>query len=466
MEISAIAKNMEDYLSFSVIMTTETGKRRQDGTAATQSYKIRFIDTCQFLPSSLDMLASSLEKDQFVSMKRTFSQTEIQKLMRKQVYPYDYMSTWERFEEKRLPKQEDFYNILTKSNLSDDDYQHANDLWNHFNIQNLGEYHDLYLTTDVLLLADVFENFRSTALKNYSLDPVHYITLPSYALDAMLKKTDEKLELLTDPDMYAFFESGIRGGLSVIGHRHASANNKYLEDFDAAKQSSFIIYLDVNNLYGTAMRDELPCGEFEWVDEEELAILDVMKVEDSADVGYVLEVDLEYPEELHDLHDSYPLAPEKVKIEDAWLSDYALEHKTSNACVEKLVPNLMNKQKYVVHYRNLKLYMEHGLKLKKIWRGIKFTQKAWMKDYIEFNTIMRQQAKTNFEKDFFKLMNNAVFGKTMENVRKYREVKILSETKDQQKFLKLVASPRYLESKVFNNSLVASSYGPANRLSE
>ena len=455
MEINAIAKNMEDYLSFSVKLTTETGKRRQDGSSATQSYKIRFIDTCQFLPSSLDMLASSLHEDQFVSMKRNFSKMEIEKLTRKQVYPYDYMSTWKRFEETRLPQQTDFYNILTNSNLSDKDYQHASDLWNHFNIQNLGEYHDLYLTTDVLLLADVFENFRSTALKNYRLDPVHYITLPSFALDAMLKKTDENLQLLTDPDMYAFFESGTRGGISVIGHRFARANNKYLDDFDATIQSSYNMYLDVNNLYGTAMREELPYSDFEWVDESKLANLDVTKVDDCADIGYVLEVDLEYPEELHDLHDSYPLAPEKVKIENDWLSDYALEHKTSNVSVAKLVPNLMNKQKYILHYRNLKLYLEHGLKLKKIWRAIQFCQKAWMKEYIEFNTVMRQQANTNFEKDFFKLMNNAVFGKPMENVRNYRDVKLLSETKDQQKFLKLVASPRYLESKVFNNSLVA-----------
>ena len=456
LEINAIAKNMEDYLSFSLKLTCYTGKRRHDGTAATSSFRIRFIDTCQFLPSTLESLAGNLKTEHFIAMQKHFSQDELSKLRRKQIYPYDYMSTWERFKETQLPTQKQFYNILTRSNLSDEDYKHAHEIWKSFNISNLGEYHDLYLTTDVLLLTDVFENFRTTALYNYGLDPVHYITLPSYALDAMLKSNRERRpELLTDPDMYAFFENGSRGGISVIGHRHALANNPYLKDYNENNPTTYNIYLDVNNLYGTAMMEKLPYSDFKWLEIAEMNNLDVTSISDDSETGYVLEVDLEYPEDLHDIHNAYPMAPERIIIKDEWLSEYALKHKTSKAKVEKLVPNLMNKTKYIVHYRNLKLYLKHGMKLKTIHRGIQFHQTAWMKVYIEFNTMMRRDSKNAFEKDFFKLMNNAVFGKTMENVRNYRDVKLLSQVKHKEKYLKLVADPRFLEAKVFSNDLVA-----------
>ena len=455
MEIHAVAKNLEDYLSFSIKINKENGKRNHDGGSSIESFRIRFIDTCQFLPNSLESLANNLDDEQFVAMKKHFSQAQTSQLRRKQVYPYDYMSSWEKFHETKLPSQEHFYNILTKSQISTEDYQHALSIFEAFKIKNLGEYHDLYLTTDVLLLADVFEEFRTTAMKNYGLDPAHYITLPSYSMDAMLKKTGETPQLLTDPDMYAFFESGIRGGISVIGHRYALSNNQYLDTFDSAKPSTYSIYLDVNNLYGTAMKEKLPFCAFEWVQKEELNSFDVMQVSDESEIGFVLEVDLDYPEELHDCHNAYPLAPERLLVEDDWLSDYALKHKTTNAKVEKLIPNLMKKQNYTLHYRNLKLYLKHGMKLKMIHSAIKFTQKEWMRSYIDFNTDMRQNAKNAFEKDFFKLMNNAVFGKTMENVRNYRDVKLLSQSVHHDKYLKLVADPRFLEAKVFNNELVA-----------
>jgi hypothetical protein len=202
----------------------------------------------------------------------------------------------------------------------------------------------------------------------------------------------------------------------------------------------------VNNLYGAAMSELLPYCDFEWMTRTEMDNIDLSSVPAGA-----YEVDLEYPKDLHDLHNAYPMAPERMAVEDEMLSDYARIMKTSNVKTEKLIPNLNDKKKYIVHHKNLKLYIKHGLKLTKIHHAIRFTEVAWMKEYIDFNTNMRKMATSKFEKDFFKLMNNAVFGKTMENVRKYREVKLVTS---EAKLTKLVASPRFKEFRIFGESLV------------
>ena len=253
------------------------------------------------------------------------------------------------------------------------------------------------------LLADVFEEFRNVCLENYSLDPAWYYTSPGLSWDALLKVSGVRLELLTDVDILLLFEKGIRGGVSMIPNRYGKANNKFMgEKFDPSQPSKFISYLDANNLYGWAMMKPLPVGDFKWMDEKEL--------KHWKNIPCILEVDLEYPKDLHDLHNDYPLAPERLKIGN----------------VEKLIPNLWDKEKYIVHHENLKLYLELGLKINKIHRGIKFREEPWMKSYIALNTRLRTEAKNDFEKDFFKLMNNSVFGKTMENIRNRVDVKLVN----------------------------------------
>ena len=237
-----------------------------------------------------------------------------------------------------------------------------------------------------------------------------------------------ELELLQDADMYTFFEDGIRGGISMISHRYARANNQYIpECFDSHyKPSVFIIYLDANNLYGHAMSRKLPMGEFKYVDDDVIAALteDTVKLMDAdGDRGYVFEVDLHYPEHLHDMHNGYPLAPEGLNIGKEMLSDYCkgLKDKLDAGVYAednmKLTPNFRDKERYVVHLKNLQFYLEQGMKLKKVHRVMEFKQGDFMSGYIGFNTEMRKKAKNSFEKDLFKLMNNSVFGKTMENVR-------------------------------------------------
>ena len=441
LNIGVIASNFEKYLGFRL------GKH------------LTFIDSFSFMSQSLDRLSNNLSDDAFFYTREAFpNDEEFSLIKRKGVYPYDYMDSFQRFSEKSLPAREDFYSILNDSGISESDYSHAKEVWSTFKIRDLGEYHDLYLRTDVLLLADVFESFRGTCQTNYGLDPCHYYSAPGLSWDALLRMTGVNLDLIADLDQQLFIEKGMRGGISTITHRHAVANNKYMKDYNPEEESTYLMYLDANNLYGWAMSQSLPTGDFKWIPSEDFEDPEDFILENYTNdtrKGVVLEVDLEYPEELHDLHNDYPLAPEKILITDDMLSKYCKDLKEkeniSSGRVHKLVPNLRNKEKYVLHYRNLQLYLSLGMKLKKIHRVLEFTQRPWMKRYIDLNTEKRTMAKNSFEKDFFKLMNNSVFGKTMENLRKRSNIKL--ET-DPEHLLKLTRQPTYVSSKIFDENLV------------
>ena len=208
--INIIANNFEKYMSFRL------GKH------------LHFIDSFQFMSQSLDKLSSNLPEGRFIY---TWGEIDgdLDLMKKKGVYPYDYMDSFSRFNENQLPKREEFYSILNDIDISEDDYRHAQKVWDALKIRNLGEYHDLYLKTDALLLADVFENFRKTCLNHYRLDPSHYMTSPGLSWDAMLKMTKINLDLISDIDMQLFIEKGLRGGISYIAHRHGKANNKYMK---------------------------------------------------------------------------------------------------------------------------------------------------------------------------------------------------------------------------------------------
>ena len=244
---------------------------------------------------------------------------------------------------------------------------------------------------------------------------------------------------LSDPNMLLMFEKGIRGGISIISNRYGEANNKYMrKGFNKNKPSKYLMYLDANNLYGCGMSEKLPTHGFKWLSDVEMEkFLNNQVLQVWEKIPCILEVDLEYPENLHDLHNDYPFCPEKVKCKNR---------------VEKLIPNLRDKTKYIIHYKNLIQCLRAGMKLKKIHRGIKFVESEWLKPYIDKNTNLRAKAKNNFEKDFFKLMNNSVFGKTMENIRNRVDVKLVN-TKE--KLRKLVAKPNFKGRKIFNENLVS-----------
>ncbi|KAJ4432649.1 hypothetical protein ANN_21272 [Periplaneta americana] len=336
--IQVLPNMQEKYISF--VKNVPCMYRRK------RYMQMRFLDSFRFMPSSLAQLADNLPKDK--------------------------------------------------------GYNHAKSVWETFNIQTLGEYSDLYLKSDTLILTDVFENFREMCLKAYDLDCMYYYTVPGLAYSAMLKLTRVKLQLIKYMTMLLLFEQGIRGGICQCVTCHAIVNDPKSENFDDSKPPSAIYYVDANNLYGFAMSQKLPYGGFAWLTDEEI-----------------------------------PFCVEFAKPPGG-------KHK-------KLLTTLHSKQNYVAHYKLLQQAVDHGLQIVKIHRAIKFKQSHWLKQYIDLNTEMRRNANNDFEKDFFKLMNNAVFGKTMENVRKRTHFRLVS---NDEKLKKLISKPYFLDRVIYAENLV------------
>jgi hypothetical protein len=420
--INIIAKSTEKYISLEIepnyyIKTKNTevesqypqliekstwqNMEKQEQSNYTKLFKIKFIDSMSFLNSSLDKLVKNLGKNHVWN----FCGNEL--LQQKGFYPYEFMDSLSKFEYTSLPSIENFYSTLMDSTITNDEWQHAKKIWDIFECKSMKDYHNIYLQTDVLLLAEVFENFRYNCLLEYGLDPCHYITTPGLAWDACLKQTQIKLELLTDMTMYNFIENGIRGGVASCGeYRHIELNNN---------SNSEIKYYDINNLYGFAMCENLPYKDFEWIENpyEYYQNVGLEYMAKSKYKGYILEVDLEYPEYLHDEHNSYPLAPEHTN--------------------GKLMLTLYNKSNYIVHSDVLLTYLEYGLKITYVHRILRFAHKNWMNNYIMSNhnkrLLCKEKGNTAMA-DFYKLMNNSVYGKTMENVKKRKNYKIVRSSHD------------------------------------
>ena len=437
--IKIIPKTKENYISITKFIQVTADK----------SIQLRFVDSLKFLDASLNSLANTMDKNDYKHLRTYFpDDAQFNLLTRKGVYPYDYMTSWKCYKEKSLPSKNSFYNSLMDEEISNSDYKHAESVWLEFNIKDLGEYTDLYLKTDVLLLSDIFEKFRNTCKLHYHLDPAFYLTTPSLSFDAMLLKTGVKLELLDNLAMIRMFQDGIRGGVCMCSKRYAKANHKYLPDYDRLQSDSFIIYIDCNNLYGFSMCQSLPLSNFRFLERYEIESLNITTVQNDADYGYILEVDLHYPHHLHQDHNDFPFCPEKCV--------------PPGGSSAKLVPNLYDKFNYVIHYIHLKSCLKHGLVLKKIHRVITFKQSPYLKEYIDLNTELRQKAESSFEQDFFKLLNNSIFGKTLENTEKRVNVKLVNRWNDKKNITKksncankLIARPNFHSVSIFSDNLVA-----------
>ena len=252
MNINCIPNNMEKYMSFML------------------GNHLTFIDSFQFMSSSLDKLVSNMPIESFKYTSKEFKNEKFELMRQKGIYPYDFMDSFDKFNKKELPTKEDFFSILNNEPISDKDYTHAQNVFQTFKLSSMGDYHDLYLKSDILLLADVFENFRKACMQYYKLDPCNYFSSPGLSWDAMLKMTGIKLELMTDIDMFQFIERGMRGGISYIANRYGKANNKYMKKYDKKAPQKYIMYLDANNLYGWAMSQYLPTGGFRWMTEKQI----------------------------------------------------------------------------------------------------------------------------------------------------------------------------------------------------
>ena len=404
-----------------------------------------FLDSFAFMSTSMEKLVDNLKSrglDSFSRMKKEFPEN-YDILAAKGVYFYDYASSFSVFAEIKLPTKAAFYSIKDQKHISDKDYKRAQYVYQRTECNSLLDYMLLYVKTDAVLLCDVFENFRSLCMEYYNLDPCHFFSLPAFSWEAMLRMTGVQLEYITDIDMYTFIEKNLRGGVTTINHRQFTANNKYLDDYREDLPSSYIHYVDANNLYGAGMSAKLPTGNFRWLEREEVNEFSPMDVDPDGDLCYILEVDLEYPSAIHDLHNDYPLAVECKMIEEEDLSPYnrqfLSDHKEKFVSSKKLCPDLKDKQNYVCSLKNLQLFINHGLVLKKIHKVLVADQSDFLRSYIEFNSSKRLKATSKFESDFFKLCNNAIYGKTIEDLRKRSNVDIV---KDPKKAKKLISKPQ------------------------
>jgi hypothetical protein len=401
-ELNPIAQNAETFLALTCRLPNKTASQ------------IRFLDSLQFLQSSLDNLTKMMSPQDFV-LSRQLPQWE--GTMMKQVFPYSYITDFNILDEYRtsLPAYDDFYDVLRcKVVLTREEYNVACNKYETWGCTTLREYLHVYLKIDVYLLADCFQYFRKLALEDEGLEPTHFFSIPGMSWSSALKRTQCKLDVLKDSQMYEAFEIAIRGGLSFV--------NKHQSEYKEGEVE--LLYVDVNNLYGWALSEPLPYADFQWVDDEDRLkqLVEMLPSMDcvAASEGYLFEVDIEIPQQYHDFMEQLPVCPEHM-IPPPQL--YGEQHGVENK-VEKLVTSLLPKRNYYIHFRLLQQVMALGGEVTHIHRAISFKQARIFKPYIDYNTEKRSQSTNSFNKNLYKLKNNSLYGKTCENVRKRINLKI------------------------------------------
>ncbi|XP_046806306.1 uncharacterized protein LOC124419769 [Lucilia cuprina] len=428
--INFISQNKNDYISLTKIINTDIGAK----------IEIRFLDSFRFLPKKLADLVKDLKIQDFKIIKSMFPNDDLKfnLLIRKGVFPFDYLNSWEKLNDTCLPSREQFYNQLNELECSLEDYKHAQDIWTTFKCKILQDYLIMHLKTNVMLQTDVFEYFRRICKCSYSLDPCHYYTAEELSWDAMLKITKFRFASLTDKTMISFLQKGLRGDVAVCSQRYAKANNKYLEDYNDQLPAKYLIQFENENLYDWAMSQVLPERDFKWLTDVEKFSLDSLTNDNN--YGYILEVDLKYPQEVHDLHNSLPFCCEKKTF---------LDFKE-----EKLLVDLNDKHNYIIYHKNLQQCLKHGLKLQKIHRILKFKQSNWLEKYI----IINGKGKTNFEKYVFRLLNKALYNKIMEKRYKDTTIKVFNKWENEARKAGVrayVAKAEFRNAHIFEENLVA-----------
>ena len=458
--LKVIPTTHEKYMSLRAsVLVGKTSKGRN------RYFNILFLDSFQFLSSSLAALVDILDHLPLTEqrMKTRFPNISNDIIRRKGVFPYSYFNSPSRLQESCLPPIEAFKDDLTGAECTPSEYAHAQRAWSELGCRSFREYLMAYLHLDIYLLADVFEEFRHNTLQEDGLDPVHFVSLPGLSYAACFKLSGETIDLLQDIDMVRLFERGIRGGLTFVNkHMEKSRISDLNEDSDT---NVLLAYIDMNNLYGSALSRLLPHSEFSWVDESDLEKFadpqEILNLDDEGDYGYLFEVDLDYPRELHDTTSDFPLAPEHGFVEEDMFSPFMKSY-YSDLCTargsgckykpyQKLLLTQYDKRNYVCHYSILKFYLGMGMKLVRVRSAIRFRQKRFIEPYITRNSLKRAAAPNAFIKALYKLFNNSVYGKTMEDVRRRIDYRLLCDWLELER---LSMSPLFMDNDIFSENVV------------
>jgi len=427
-DLSPIAQTSETFLA----LTCYLGK----------GVILRFIDSLQFISCSLDNAAKQLKP---CDLKLTSTLPFQTRNRGKAIFPYSYVDSIAKLEQpsNTLPPRVEFFDPLSNSiSCTEQEYYDANITYQTWQCRNLRDYYENYLKIDVFLLADVFENFRTIAFEEDGLEPVHFYSIPGMSWASAMKMTNAKLELLRDIEMYEWFESGIRGGMAFVNQHYAKR----------VEGNTELLYVDVNNLYGWALSEALPCSDFKWIqnpNELNKLMQNLLHYDfENATTGYVFEIDASIPKALHDSLDQLPLMPEH-RVPPAQLFNNG---KRNNVKVKKLLMTHLDKKNYIVHGRLLQLYVQLGAKIEKVHRAVQFKQAKIFKQYIDMNTQKRSTTNDESKRSYYKLRNNSLYGKTCENVRKHNQVKLCNT---EEKLIKANSSTRMLRSMEIADNLVA-----------
>lgn len=465
-QLSVIPQTKEKYMalfaSFEVDKMQKYDKESGESEEISIKMHLAFKDSYQFVTASLDTLVRNLTPAQLVHSRRAIPTTAPNSLITaKGIFPYSYFTSLEKMTEPCLPPRESFFNDLTREECTSEDYNRAQEAWREFKCRTFGDYMLTYLKRDVHQLADVFEAFRNLSIREDGLDPAYFVSAPGMCWQSAFKMTEARVELLKDVDKYTFIEEGIRGGMTFV-------NKHYVQTETSAEADERIelLYIDANNLYGNALSQPLPSHDFKWLSQDDIARLNIEEEDLTASLGYILEVDLTYPPEIQDISQDLPFAPEKEAPSKTWLTPFMeeqwkniTENRTASAegkserkyCGnKKLLLTHNNKRKYVCHGRLLQFYLQQGMEITKIHRVLQFRQEAYFKKYIDYNSRRRQQATNNFEKDYYKLKNNSLFGKTLENPRKRMNFRLVN---DENNLVDLASRAEFLSNIIFNDDL-------------
>ena len=470
-ELKPIAQNPEKYIALMAYLNIGGARR-----AAT--FRIKFVDSLQIMPSSLASLVSNLVGTNNVNYSKLVHSSKllniypllsIENIAAKGIFPYSYASSWERLEDTKLPPLSEFYNDLEEAiTVTNEDYVRAQQMFLAFNCQTLAEYQLRYLELDCRLLADVCEEFRHVIMKEDSFDPLHFFTISMLSYSSALKWSNATIGLIQEEEIYRDVERCKRGGYSFVNKHWCVASNPYVGRSNSTNASDdvYLGNIDANNLYGNALRYPLPVGDFKYLDKAAYSTIDWLHIDTKGDVGYFVVCDLHYPPSIHHATQNLPLAPELADITYDDFSPYMKEmfvrrnlsrnpeckNPEKYNTVAKLLATCRDKKEYVVHFLVLQLYLQLGMKISRIYRVIQFKQAPIFKDYIDFNTSRRSAAVNDFEKDMYKQKNCSLFGKSLENKRNRCDVVLCNS---HNKMINAASDHRFKQARIFDANFAA-----------